>query len=332
MAGAFLVSMTVANAKIYVARIIAGGNTGTVLDMAAEAILRAYEDWQSKRYWRFLFKDGSNGFRVSGLTFTASSATINSVTTGDLDGLNVGVVVSPLSGTATLPANTTVQSINYDPVNGSVTSIVLTNPFGGSTQTGGTLVVAGDIPIIAGTRSYNVPPDFDRPSGARMIGNTTNSYNYNLTWKDPRVWDRTIMNQTVQGTPQEYTVFNPYSPATQNYGTKRLMLDVIPNVSNTLTLKYFRKFNVTGNTIDVPDEFLYMFLDYARARLLETKKAQDNPDSYIASTDKATETASEKDEQPTDDDDADQCLKTIWEAGQVRPLWGNGEFTPFRDW
>ena len=321
-------SMTLANAKIYVARIVAGGNTGTVLDMAGEAILRAYEEWQSKRYWRFLFKDTSGGFRITGQTLTLNSATVTAVGTGSLDGVNVGVTVTTLSATATIPTNTTIQSINYNPVDGTITSIVLTNPVGGATDTAATLVISGNIPIIAGLRTYNIPPDFDRPSGCRMVGTPT----YGLIWKDPRAWDRTIINQTVQGNSQEYTIFNSYSPLTQNFGTKKLMLDVIPNLNNTMELKYFRKFNVTATTLDIPDEFLYMFLDYARARLLETKRAQDDPAGYIASTEKAQETASEKDEQPSDDDDADQCLKTAYEAGAYRPLWGNGEFTPFRDW
>jgi hypothetical protein len=322
-------SMTRANAKIYVARIIAGGNTGTVLDMADEAIIVAYEHWQSKRYWRFLLKDSTPGFRVTGLTLTNASATVSTpvLTPGVLDGVNPGVTVT-VTGTATLPANTTVSSVVYSPTDGTITSIILSNPFGGTTDAAGVLIFSGDIPIVAGQRTYNVPPDFDRPSGARMVGAPT----YSLTWKDPRSWDRTIINQTVQGAPREYTVFNAYSPLTQNFGTKKLMLDVIPSDPNTMTMKYFRKFNINATNIDIPDEFLLMFLDYARARLLETKKAQDNPDAYIASVDKAQEAASEKDEQPSDDDDADQCLKSAYENGAGRPLWGNGDFTPFRDW
>jgi hypothetical protein len=321
--------MTLANAKIYVARIIAGGNTATVLDMAGEAIIRAYEEWQSKRYWRFLLKDSTNGFRVASLTLTATSSSVLASTAGALDGVNPGVGVTILTGsTATLAAGTTVSSVAYNPVDGTISSITLSNTIGGTTDTNATLIFSGDIPIIAGQRTYNVPPDFDRPSGARMVGTPT----YSLTWKDPRAWDRTIINQTVQGNPQEYTVFNSYSPLTQNFGTKKLMLDVIPYLNNTMTMKYFRKFNITATTIDIPDEFLYMFLDYARARLLEAKRAQDNPEGYIAAAEKAQETASEKDEQPSDDDDADQCLKTVYEAGAYRPLWGNGEFTPFRDW
>ena len=323
-------SMTSANAKIYVARIIAGGNTATVLDMAWEAILRAYEEWQSDKYWRFLLKDTTNGFRIAGQTLTSGSATITVATgtPGALDGINIGVTVTTTSSTAVIPASTTVQTINYNPVDGTITSIVLTANITGTTDTNATIVISGDIPINITQRTYNVPPDFDRPSGCRMIGSPT----YALIYKDIRAWDRTIINQTVPGNPQEYTIFNSYSPLTQNFGTKKLMLDVIPNLSNTMKMVYFRKFNTTSTIIDVPDEFLYMFLDYARARLLETKRAQDDPQGYIASIEKSAEKASEKDEQPTDDDDADQCLKTAYEAGAYRPLWGNGEFTPFRDW
>ena len=314
-------SMTVVNAKIYVARVVAGASTGAGTDMAGEAILRTYQDWQAKQFWRFLLKDTSVGFSKSGLA-TKSSATVTPTTAGNFDGVNVGVAVT-YSGVAGTLAAATVASINYN-TDGTTASIVLSTTMGGGayiTETG-TYTFAGDIPIIAGTRSYNLPSDWSAPMGARLIGNDKRP----LTWKDIRAWDRTILDQTVQGTPDEYTVYNPYSDLTQNFGETRLRLDVIPSSANTLNLRYYRSFNTTGTNIDIPDNYLYMFLDYARARMLEAKKAQDDPAGFMASQQQGKEDAAEDDAQPTDDDDADQCLKSQYEQWRTHRNIVNGPF------
>lgn len=306
--------MTLANAKIYVARIVAGGNVGSVLDMAGEAIQRAYQEWEAKQFWRFLLKDTSKGFTVPLVTLTAS-ATVNAPSAGAFDGINVGVTVT--DSQSVIPASTTVSSITYN-TDGTVATIVLSAASAASTGTC-TLTISGDIPIIAGTRSYNLPTDFNAAFGARFLTNP-----HPLTWKDVRAWDRTIVNQTVSGYPQEYTTYNPYSDLTQAYGQNRLMFDVIPASADVLNLKYYRSFVTDGTYIDMPDQYLYMFLDYARARLLETKRAQDDPAGYITSSEKSQETAAENDAQPTDDDDADQCLKSQYESGYYN------QYDPYR--
>src|ERR1051325_1602821 len=318
--------MTLANAKIYVARILAGGNSQDNLDRAGEAISRAYQEWESKKFWRFLLKDTSNGFRVAScvLTVGGSNATVSAPTSGTFDGVNVGVGVTILSGTATLAAGTTVSSINYN-TDGTVASIVLSNVLGGTTATA-TLIFAGDIPIVAGTRLYNLPTDYNAAFGARLL-----TLKRELVWKDVRNWDRMIVDQTVQSTPSEFTTYNPFSELTQNYGQNRLMLDVIPSAADTLNLKYYRAFHQTATNIDMPEQYLNMFLDYARARVLETKRALDDPAAFIRSAESGQENAAENDEQPTDNDDDDCRLKSRTEMGFQRPLWSNGQFDPFNN-
>lgn len=318
-------SMTVVNARKYVARIIGGGaDNQESLDMADESILRGYQDWQAKKFWRFLQKDTSIATSVAGCTATLGESTVAAPSTGAFDFVNVGQTVT-LTGTATLAAGTTISSYTRNS-DGTVATITLSNSFGGSTNSNATLVFSANIPVVAGTNEYNLPLDFSAPFTAQFTVNRAT-----LTWRDQRYWDRAVPDQTSEGTPSEYTTYNPLSELSQNYGTKRLRFEVVPSSDDVLLLRYYRSFNTTGTYIDMPDEYLYMFLDYCRNLLLATKKAQDDPAGYGATVQNAAESAAENDEQPTDDDDADQCMKSQYEMGYSnRPLWGNGAFDPFR--
>lgn len=316
--------MTVVNAKIYVARAMGGSAHNDVLDMAGEAILRAYQDWQDAKFWRFLLKDASVGFSVTGVTLTNGATTINAPTSGVFDAINVGVTIT-VSGTATIAANSTVTTVNYN-TDGTVASIVVSNPLGGTTDTNGTITLSGNIPIIANTRDYNAPTDFYAPYSALLT-----TINRTLIFRDHRYWDRTITNQATVGTPSEYTLYNKYSELTQNFGTSKLRFDRVPSASDTLQLRYYRKFNTTGTNIDIPDNLLYKFLDYASGLLVTRKQAQSDVGDYLKLVFEGFEKAQESDEEPTDDNDDDMRMKTQYEMGTTnKPLWTNGDFDPYR--
>src|SRR5258706_7637321 len=102
-------SMTVVAAKTYVARIIGGASSQEILDMAGEAILRSYQDWQAQKYWRFLLKDTSVVPTITGVTATAASAVINAPSTGALDAVNIALTSTLSPGTATLAAWSTAS-------------------------------------------------------------------------------------------------------------------------------------------------------------------------------------------------------------------------------
>ena len=320
-------SMTTVAAKVYVARIIGGGaESQESLDMAGEAILRAYQDWQTRKFWSFLLKDNARTTAISA-TATKSSAVVNAPSVGAFDGLNPGQSVTYSGAAGTLTASSTILSITRGS-DGVATSITLSNAMGGGTYTTetGTFTFGAYITLVPGTNDYAVPTDFFAPYTARLLTNKRT-----LTYREPRWWDRVIVDQTVLGTPSDYGMFNEYSELTQNYGTKRIRFDRVPDITDTLHLKYYRAFNTTGSNVDIPDEFLYQFLDYARGVLLATKRAQDDPAGYTALAQQGTESAEEQDEQTTDDDDADRGLKSQYEMGDYnRPLWGNGGFDPYR--
>lgn len=317
---------TTVAAKEYIAHIIGGGaESQESLDMASEALLRGYADWQAKKFWRFLLKDTSATTAVSAVTATASSAVVNAPSAGAFDFTNVGQTVTISAGTATLVAGTTISLVTRG-ADGVVTSITLSNAFGGTTNSNATLTFSANIPITAGTNDYSLPNDFNAPYIARLTVAPRI-----LTYRDQRYWDRVIVNLTVRGTPSEYTTYNPVSELSQNFGSYRMKFDRIPDVADELFVRYYRKFNTTGTYIDMPDDILYVFLDYCRNILLATKKAQEDPQAYAQNVLSASEQADKSDEENTDDNDTDQYLKSAWEMGDFnRPVWGNGGFDAFR--
>lgn len=346
-------SMTLADAKIYVSRIIGGANTQGVLDMAGEAIQRAYTDWQAARFWTFLLKDtrlptlvhcdGSNvnadGTALGGQSTDPVPATavgkLVPAVAGTFDFVNVGqsVTMTPhiQSGTVVLSITRgTDGSVSYilisKPIVTTVQSVTL--PRVGSTFNNHEVSFSADIPLKAGIGEYNVPNDMNATYTARLIGaNDTKTW---LKYIEQRSWDKLSYDQDVNGKPEAYTIYNPISQATQGYGRKRMQIFRTPNGDGTVRLRYFRSFITDGATIDVPDDYLYKFLDYARSLLLETKRAEDDPNGYRASIIASYAEAQQNDEQPNDDDDGDARLRPGYESGMMRgPIVSNGEFDPY---
>lgn len=315
-------SMTVVDAKVYVARILGGAQSQQIIDLAGEAILRSYQDWENAKFWQFLLKDTSLATSVTGCTATGASDTINAPSVGAFDFVNVGQTVTISSGTATLAADTTVESITRGS-DGVVTSITLTAAFGGTTNSNATLTFSADIPILVGVDEYNLPSDFNGAYSARLTLDPKGA----LQYIDQKAWDRLQNDHDVQLPVDGYTTYNPVSALTQNYGTYRLKVFGLPDKYNLLRLRYYRRFNTTGTYIDIPDEFLYKFLDYARKIMLETKRAQDSPDAYAAEVNAAYAETQDVDE--NHDEDEEQRMKSPYERNTSRPIVGNGQFNPW---
>jgi len=229
------------------------------------------------------------------------------------------------AGTATLAADTTVSSITRGS-DGVVTSITLSNAFGGTTNSNATLTFSADIPVLTGVDEYNLPNDIYASYSAIL----TQDPKGKLQYVDQRLWDSVQDNQDVQLPIDGYMMFNPYSPGTQNFGTTRMKLVGRPDQNNTLRLRYYRKFVTNGTYIDIPDEFLYKFLDYARGLYISAKRAQDAPAEFLQGVTDSFLQAQDSDEMP--DDDEEQCMKSPYERSNSRPIVGNGQFSPDPYW
>jgi len=298
-------SMSVVNAKTYISRVIGGANSSQIQDLAGEALLRGYSDWGTERDWEFLLKDTSLTTRVSNCNCTTLQGLVSAPTTGAFDFVNVGQGVTVQSGeTVTLPAGTVVTVITRGS-DGVVLTITLSQNFGGTDDTSVVLIFSADIPLVVGVNDYALPNDFGRFYTCRELVDPRT-----LVFRRQRLFDRLYPDQTLQGLPLEYTTYNPYSPATQNFGETRLKFDVIPSAVGTIRLRYYRKFITTGTNVDMPDDLLYKFLDYCRSVMLDLKRAQDDPTGYRKAQISSLNRAGEQDEEVTEDNDIDNCLKS----------------------
>jgi hypothetical protein len=311
-------SITRTNAKTFISRILGGANSSQVNSMAEDAILEAFTDWENAKNWKFLLKDTGNGFQVSGVTLTVSTS-VTAPSSGAFDAVNIGVTVTDSGGK--IPANTTIASFTRN-TDGTVATIVLSNtPASGS---GLVLTFGADIPIIAGTREYNAPSDFRKSYHARLTSRTKWPLNY-IEYRD---WNRIVLDQDTQGVIEAYTVYNPVSPLTQNYGTKRLRVFRTPSLSDVLFMQYYRSFSKTADPLDIPDNNLYQFLTYAQWKLLSKKPsgAEKYPDLEKAAM-RSLAAAMTDDEEESDDHEA-RMKSQIETSAQIRPLWTNGQFFP----
>ena len=317
--------MTTVAAKLYIARVLGGGSSQETIDAAGEALLRGYSDFEDKKFWMFLRKDTSLATPVTGLVATSASAVVTAVA-NNLNFVNIGQTVTiAAADSATLAAGTTVSSYTRDS-SGNIATITLSNAFGGTTDTSATLTFSANIPIIIGVNEYNLPVDYNVGSNGKLITNLKRK----LTWRDQEWWDRMQPDESLQGSPSDFTTYNPVSELTQNYGDTRMRFDRIPDSTDTMLLRYYRKFTTTGTNVDMPDGVLYKFLDYCRSLCLGAKRAKDDPGGFHDAALDGMEQAAQGDEKRNTEDDVNECIKSQYEAGSSGPLWRNGDFDQYR--
>lgn len=322
-------SLTTVAAKTYISRVLGGGASQETIDAAGEALLRGYQDWQEQKFWRFLLKDTSTTTPVSAPA-AANGATLSAngtmIAAAGLDFVNIGQSVTYAGATGTLAADTTVSSYTRN-ADGTVATVVLSNAVAGITGTeAGVFTFGADIPVREGVNEYNLPADYNVGAVAKLTSNVKRI----LIWRSQEYWDRVQPDETIRGLAAEFTSYNPVSEATQNFGTQRLKFDRIPDVNDTMRLRYFRVFNTTGTYVDMPNDLIYKFLDYCRSLLLEAKRAKDDPAGYRESVIDSMQQAANSDEERSSETDVDDCIKSQYEMGlSGTPLWRNGDFDQY---
>lgn len=247
------ISITRTAAINYIAHVVGGSDNPDLYDMAEQALLRGFNDWQVEKDWEYLLKDASNSFTVESCGTTSGLPTISAPSTSALDGINIGITVT---GTG-IPASTTISSYTRG-TDGSVATITLS---ANATATGTvTLTFGATIPVKDGVSDYNLPTDFYRHYGVRLYS----TLKWPLEFVRPRHWNRITLNQTTEGPPSLYTIFNAQSPLSQNKGTYRMRIYPVPSADDIIQMEYYRRFNVTADPLDMEGTSLYKFLDYCK--------------------------------------------------------------------
>lgn len=308
-------SMTRADAKNYIARVLSAVQSQQAQIWAEESLQRAFTDFQLARNWEFLLKDNSNGWDIpTEITLSTVEKTYYVVNTGDFDGLNVGQAITG----AFLFPNTTIASLTYD-ASGRVESITLS----AFPAVNGSCVLhaGGDIVINAGQEEYNLPPDFYAPSTTRIIGSASRKIDYVRNG----LWYRAAISPETAGAVDFYGLFNSHSAATTGFGITKLRLRYPPSQSEVLRIEYFRVFDRDSDPLDIPDDYLYKFLDYCRALILEVRRAAEEPAAYAQRALAGLANAAMADQEPVDDEEVGlQSQMSVFSGN--RRLWSNGAY------
>jgi hypothetical protein len=251
--------MLLTDAQIYVARIYGGTNNSTILAQALDAIKSTMELWQRKHNWHFLLQDTSQTFAV--VSSSAASVTLTTIVTNGFKNVLVGMTITGTN----IPAGTTVASIE------SNLSLTMSAAATG-TISAASITFGGTIPIRTGVDTYKLPTRFWKPYSCRL---TTNSKRP-LQYVQQNFADAVSFDQTIPGQVEAYTIYNANDLDTS--GTQQSFMKVIniPSQNDTAILKFYRPFDPTRTTLDVPDGYVYTFLDCAQIKLLLIKDSQ-NP-------------------------------------------------------
>ena len=248
-------SMTLANADIYISRIIGGAGDTAIIAQARDALKGAMEELLHRNNWTYLRQDTSVSFTVGGCDLQAGGVI---ETTENFNRVAEGMAVA---GTDVV-AGAKVASFNSN--TNLVVSPVNPTPNAGPL----TLTFSGNITIVAGTDLYDLPALVWKPMSARLISSQFRP----LAYIQPGKYDDISYDQSVQGSVVAYTLYNAKSHDTDNQrGVLRLIR--VPSAADVVLVKYYRLPSFDGTDVDVPDEYLYTFLDFARLHLLRSKDA-----------------------------------------------------------
>jgi hypothetical protein len=254
--------MLLSDAKIYVAKIIGAQADTNALALAEDSINATYRKWQNAHNWAFLLQDNSINRVISDCTVAIDQLTVTSATAGALYFTNVGMTVTGIG----VPAGTTVAAVDTETTSEGVTSFTLSQA---STAGAVELTFGPYIAVVAGQELYNLPSDLHSIFSARLLDSPRTLY-----YMKARELDRRTSNQDNLTTPTHYAMYTRHS---FNASTPHAHIKLIgiPGAADRLFLKYYRMFSTAATTIDIPNEFLYVFLDDAQCHFLLKKNAGD---------------------------------------------------------
>lgn len=252
--------MTLAAADTYVSRIIGGAGAANVVTQARDALKASYNELLHRNNWSWLGVDTAQTFTV-GTGSTNSNTTITTTVTDGFKNVLVGMTVA--DDGSDIPADTKVASIETN------LSLTLDTAATGTTADTVIFTFGGTIPIIDGTADYKIPAEFWKPLSARLVSTQFRPLNYMRIQN----WDSRSYDQTQKGAVVAYTIWDgsTFDPNTTQQSFIKFIR--VPAADDVCLLRYWRKPDFTGTYMDVPDEFLYVFLDYAQLHLLRQKDA-----------------------------------------------------------
>ena len=251
-------AMTLVNADTYISRILGGSGDTSIKAQAREALQSAYEELLHRNNWTHLQVDTTRTFTVADCNEASAKRLVTSTTNGFKNVL-VGMTVT---GTG-VPADTTVAVVT------DTTTLTLTEQVTDITDE--TLTFGGTIPIISGTDEYALPVPFYKPISCRF----TSARYVKIKFLTLEEWDAITGDQTNTGTVSHYTIYRGGRTFDAGDGLQQDYIRFIrpPGAADVCQFRYYRLPDFSGTYVDVPDEYLFVFLDLAQIHLLLKKDA-----------------------------------------------------------
>jgi hypothetical protein len=304
-------SMTRADAKNYIARVLSAVQSQQAQVWAEEALQRGFTDFQLARNWEFLLKDTSGVRYVGAPTYSNGGSTYSTAQFRTaFRGANVGQQVV---SAAFSEGETTITGISYLE-DGSINAVTFAD--GAIASNAYHTDLGADIIINVGQSEYNLPPDFYAPATTRLLGDD----GYKVEYIRNGLWYRAAVAPDTSGVVDFYSLFNARSPLTTNYGETKLRLRRPPDTAGVLRIEYFRTFDRDSDPLDIPDDILYKFLDYCRALILETRAAAEQPGAYTQRAISGLAVAAMADQEPVDDENLGLYSQMdVWRGRIVMP-------------
>jgi hypothetical protein len=253
--------ITLANADTYVARILGGSGDTGIKAQARDALKAAYNELLHRNNWSWLGVDTSQSFTVVNCAHN-NDPTVTTTTANGFVGVLAGMTVTGDN----IPADTTVSSVT------SHTELELSASATGGDLSAETLTFGGTIPIVDGTADYQLRQQFWKPLSCRLMSTRFAP----LQFMQIQDWDAVSHDQSTEGTVVAYTIWNGEQFDAETNPDTYIKFIRVPGAADVCLLRYWRKPNFSGTYVDVPDEFLYVFMDFARLHLLRSKDAGSN--------------------------------------------------------
>ena len=311
-------SMLLTDADSYIANVMGGRNDTNMKARAREALSDALEELQLRNDWSFLLTDTAQTFTVAGChTGGVLSATLQTTTTNGFASCLQGMTIT---GTG-ITAGTTVSAM----IAGSTTTLTMSTQANIASGASITATFGGTIPIIAGTDSYLLPTRFWKPYSARYVSNSKQA----LTYVTQRELDMTAWDQTQQGFTDRYTIYNPTLFDASGTQQAKLKLFRVPAANDTLLLRYYRPFSMSGTYVDIQDEYLYTALLAAQVALIRTKNATDErlPSMVALKERRVTQMiANDRNEGGEDEQIGMHSLTELSWLNRGDPIWPRGDY------
>lgn len=246
-----------------------------MLNRAHQSLRAGFQFLNSRASWEYLLTHADPTTLVAPINLTGVSAT-GGVASASFP-TDHGLAISDYIVGSGFPRGTliTATGTNNCGFNATLTGIDIT----------------GEVVSATATRAqYDAPSDFKKPYHARLLGAQRP-----LTFVRQRLLGRLSTTINKSGSVYNYTISNiAGAPGNRASGSGKLTLIDAPNSADVLDLWYYRRMYIgtasaDGNAIDIPEDFEYVPLAFAKWHYLTDKNVGNQSTTWFSLSERGIE-------------------------------------------